>query len=121
MPIRPENKDRYPADWGAISMRIRFERAQGQCECLGECRRGHAGRCTAVHGQPSPATGSKVCLTVAHLDHTPENCNDTNLRAMCNACHLTYDAPHHAETAARTRAAERASWMTQLPGLEVAL
>lgn len=27
MPIRPENRDRYPKDWPEISRRIRFERA----------------------------------------------------------------------------------------------
>lgn len=45
MPIRPENRDRYPRDWKQISERIRFERAQGRCECEGECGRGtHTGR-----------------------------------------------------------------------------
>lgn len=27
MPIRPENRARYPKNWKAISLRIRFERA----------------------------------------------------------------------------------------------
>ena len=35
MPIRPENKARYPKDWPAISRRIRFERANNQCEFCG--------------------------------------------------------------------------------------
>ena len=39
MPIRPEMKDLYPADWPAVSQRIRFERAGGKCEWRG-----------AVHG-----------------------------------------------------------------------
>ncbi len=104
MPIRPENRDRYPADWPAISERIRFTRAQGRCECYGECRRGsHAGRCPNVHGQPAYGTGSKVVLTVAHLNHTPEDCSEDNLRAMCQGCHLHYDSEHHKQTAARTR------------------
>ena len=38
----------------------------------------------------------KVVLTVAHLDHTPENNDRDNLRALCQACHLAYDAPHKA-------------------------
>lgn len=104
MPIRPENRDRYPADWPAISERIRFTRAQGRCECYGECRRGsHAGRCPNVHGQPAYGTGSKVVLTVAHLNHAPEDCSEDNLRAMCQGCHLHYDSDHHKQTAARTR------------------
>ena len=54
MPILAENRDRYPADWPAISDRIRFGRAHGRCECRGECglRHGGAGdRCEAPHGK----------------------------------------------------------------------
>lgn len=111
MPIRPENRHRYPANWKAISLAIRTGRAAGRCECLGECGRGtHDGRCPNCNGQLAYGTGSKVVLTVAHLDHTPENCDPGNLRAMCNGCHLHYDRQHHAETraATRRRAAEQA-------------
>lgn len=106
MPIRPENKARYPKDWKAISHRIRFERADFQCECEGECgRMTHDGRCTNRHGQKAYSTGSIVVLTTAHLNHIPEDCRDENLRAMCQGCHLHYDRAHHAETAAATRRA----------------
>jgi hypothetical protein len=104
MPIRAENRGRYPKDWAVVSRRIRFERAAGRCECHGECGRGtHTGRCPNVHGSPAYGAGSLVVLTVAHLDHTPENCGDDNLRAMCQGCHLHYDRAHHNETAYRTR------------------
>ena len=109
MPIRPENKPRYPKDWARISYRIRFTRAGGRCECAGECGREHTGRCAARHGAPNPRTGATVWLTTAHLDHTPEHCDDANLKAMCQGCHLAYDAEHHAETAKATRAAKRAA------------
>ena len=107
MPIRPENRDRYPANWPAISDSIRFGRAHQRCECEGECGRGTHGlrRCPNRHGQPAYGTGSKVVLTVAHLDHVPENCDPDNLRAMCQGCHLHYDREHHRETAAATRRA----------------
>lgn len=39
-----------------------------------------------------------VVLTIAHLDHTPENCDPSNLRALCQQCHNRYDAKHRAET-----------------------
>lgn len=105
-PIRPENRGRYPSNWRDISLRIRTVRAAGRCECLGECGRGtHDGRCPNRNGSPAYGTGSKVVLTVAHLDHTPENVDDSNLRAMCNGCHLHYDRDHHRETAAATRRA----------------
>ena len=99
MPIRPENRKRYPADWPQISARIRFERAAGRCECRGECGTLHVGRCSARHGEPHPVTGSRVVLTTAHRDHTPENCADGNLFAACQRCHLAYDAER---TVART-------------------
>lgn len=115
MPIRPENRGRYPADWPEISSRIRFVRAQRRCECEGECGRGtHTGRCPNVHGQAAYGTGSKVVLTVAHLNHTPEDCRDENLRAMCQGCHLHYDIEHHMQTAARTRTAALAAQMDPL-------
>ena len=56
-------------------------------------------------GEPMPAPGAWELLTVrlvqvqlgcAHLDHDPANCDDSNLRALCDRCHLQHDAPHHA-------------------------
>lgn len=96
MPIRKENRDRYPASWREISARIRNERAQGQCECEGECGHDHYGRCPAENGGRDPISGNRVVLTVAHLDHVPENCDDDNLRAFCQRCHNAYDAPERA-------------------------
>ncbi|HXM54564.1 MAG TPA: hypothetical protein VOB72_04180 [Candidatus Dormibacteraeota bacterium] len=113
MPIRPENRLRYPANWPAISWTIRWIRALGQCECHGQCGIWHplpglrSDRCAALNGYPHPLTGSTVVLTVAHLDHTPENCHPANLRAMCQGCHLRYDRDHHAETRRATLAAQR--------------
>lgn len=126
MPIRPENRARYPANWPEIRLRI-LARAMHRCEYEG---------CTAVHralgywrdgkwvplpralrdaGVDGPmviacADGSeikviRIVLTIAHLDHTPENCDPANLRAWCQRHHLAYDAQHHAETAYRTRRA----------------
>ena len=117
MPIRPEDRARYPDNWPDISASIR-RRSGGRCECKGECGRGHRGRCRAWHDQPHPVTRSRVVLTVAHLDHTPENCDPANLFAACQACHLSYDAEHHAATRARTRHAEAVADMDPLFTLE---
>jgi len=109
-PIRPENRDRYPADWPAISLAVK-DRAGWRCECEGECGRpvehlSGDSRCRNRHGAPAYGTGSKVVLTTAHLDHTPENCDPANLKAMCQGCHLHYDRDHHAKTRAKTRTVE---------------
>ncbi|UJW36873.1 hypothetical protein L3Q67_45220 (plasmid) [Saccharothrix sp. AJ9571] len=108
MPIRPENLERYPADWPMISYRIRFERAHSRCECRGECGRPAAhlatdGRCRNHHGQPAYGTGRLVVLTTAHRDHIPEHCEETNLFAACQGCHLHYDRDHHAQTRQRVQ------------------
>lgn len=90
MPIRPENRARYPKDWKAISLRIR-ERAGWRCEGTPDFP-----DCRAANGEPHPETGSRVVLTVSHTDHMPENCADGNLRALCQRCHLHWDRHHHA-------------------------
>lgn len=82
MPIHPSMKDLYPPDWEKISRRIRFERAAGRCEW-----------CGAENYRPHPETGSRVVLTVAHLDHNPANNSESNLAALCQKCHNRYDAP----------------------------
>jgi hypothetical protein len=37
-------------------------------------------------------------LTIAHLDHNPQNNKESNLKALCQKCHLNYDLEHHKET-----------------------
>lgn len=131
-PIRASERARYPADWPAISLRIRKVRARGKCECTGQCGHDHraeliayAGeenlrpgldhsRCIARNGLRHWLTESVVVLTTAHLDHQPENCDDDNLLAMCQRCHLAYDAEHHAETRAANRQAALAAQMEPL-------
>lgn len=81
MPIRKENQKRYPSEWPMISLWVRVC-AGWRCEW-----------CGAVQGAPHPKTGSRVVLTVAHLDHMPENCAPNNLAALCQRCHNQYDAP----------------------------
>ena len=84
MPIKPENRGRYPANWKEIRAAI-LERADNKCEFCGI--ENYAVR-----------DGSRVVLTIAHLDHTPEHNNPDNLRALCQRCHNRYDAKHRAET-----------------------
>lgn len=119
MPIRPENRDRYPRDWPEISARIR-QRAGNRCEECGVKNYALGGRDeqgTFWEATPKgdkmarlewPEPGEtwwcscgpqvrklriiRIVLTVAHLDHTPENCADDNLKALCQRCHNRLDA-----------------------------
>ena len=79
--IRPENKALYPANWKEIVAHIR-QRSGGFCEL-----------CGAENYKPHPVTGSKVVLTVMHLNHNPADCSDYNLKDACQKCHNSYDAP----------------------------
>lgn len=99
MPIRPENRARYPKDWKAIVEKVRAR--------SGDCCEGSPAfpDCRAPNGAAHPVTGSRVVLTTGHLDHVPENCALANLRHWCQRCHLVYDRKHHAETSAATRRA----------------
>lgn len=126
MPIKPENRARYPKDWPEIRARI-LQRAGMRCEHDG-CAARHRAEGYWRNGAFVPMSralrdagckvgdsidcsdGSiikliRIVLTIAHLDHTPENCDDSNLRAMCQRHHLAYDAEHHKQTAYATRRA----------------
>lgn len=105
------NPQDYPANWKRISAEIRFGRAAGRCECRGECglHRTHPGprRCVEQHGQPAVWARGRVVLTTAHLCHRPRCARRAHLRAMCQRCHLRYDAALHRQHAAETRDRKR--------------
>lgn len=81
----PINYKEYHPKWSLISRLIRFRRAENRCE-----------QCAAENYQPHPITGSKVVLTVAHLDHDKDNNKFDNLAALCQRCHLYHDRWQHA-------------------------
>ena len=101
MPIKPENKHRYPKSWKDIRAEI-LARANNRCEFCGVQNYSWVQR----HGKGieydkdwayclSDEDGAvRIILTIAHLDHTPENCAPDNLRALCQLCHNRYDMPH---------------------------
>lgn len=126
MPIRPTERDRYPKEWPAVSARIR-KLSGGQCECEGECGlhqdavdewtgeyRAGPWRCRERHGEAAQWARGLVVLTVAHLNHQPEDCRDENLKAMCQRCHNRYDQKHRQQNARRTRRAAKRNGGTVL-------
>ena len=111
MPIKAENRRRYPAHWADLRRAI-LDRAGHRCEPCGVPN--HAWRLANTDDwtrNPGQAETwamdgervARIVLTIAHLDHTPENCDLANLRALCQRCHLAYDAEHHRQSAYATR------------------
>ena len=108
MPIKRENRHRYPADWKAIRERI-LARAGYRCELCGAPDRrliyrnaDHPAIWTVMdmrHPNAHYCDPVRVILTVAHLDPTYECCDDTCLLALCQRCHLKIGA--HVRHAAR--------------------
>lgn len=81
MPIDYKN---YCKDWKKRSLFIRTYRAKNKCEF-----------CGCQNKEPHPITGSKVVLTVAHLDRNRDNNSFFNLAALCQRCHLNHDKWQH--------------------------
>lgn len=118
MPIKKELKGFYPIDWVELSRVVRFERAGGRCE---QCGRPHGttishlgdGRwfdpdAEAWRDGEGRAVGwvdyrayerrlrrMRVILAAAHLNHDPADNRSSNLKALCQRCHLLHDREEH--------------------------
>lgn len=113
MPIKPENRARYPRDWKAIRARI-LDRAENRCEWCGvpnhaigeRSADGEFRELPGMQAEVAALDGARtvqIVLTIAHLDHTPEHNDPENLRALCQRCHNRYDQQHRKGNAAETR------------------
>ena len=90
MAFDPKN---YPPDWRLRRRFIIDYRARGCCEW-----------CGAVNREAHPATGKTVTLTIAHVwDKRPAMASLLNLAALCQPCHLRWDAADHARSRLRKR------------------
>jgi ribosomal protein S14 len=117
MPIRPENRWLYPIDWQQLSHTVRFDRAGAKCEGCGRphlrrvvhlgngrwwdadvrCWRSDRGKRLSMKGGFVLASirVTYVVLACAHLDHDPRNSAPSNLKALCQRCHMIHDAAEH--------------------------
>lgn len=95
MPIK---KSDYPKDWPEISRRVRVQ-AGDRCEL-----------CPAENGKPHWKTGSRVVLTVHHIDGNRRNNGKHNLISLCQRCHLRLDREKHI----RNRKARRGGYQEKL-------
>lgn len=107
MPIRQENKKLYPKNWKEIRQAI-LKRAGNRCEFCGvenyaegyRDENGHFVESCGMQQEADALDGLhiiKIVLTIAHLDHNPQNNDPANLRALCQKCHLNHDIEQHRE------------------------
>lgn len=76
----PMDRSKYPADWDAIADKVKTD-AGWRCEqCGRQCR-----------FPDEPFDTHRRTLTVAHINHVESDCRESNLVALCPACHLQYD------------------------------
>jgi len=79
----PCDYSEYPDNWKQIRATI-LNRAGNHCEL-----------CDAENHKPHWKTGSKVILTIHHIDRDRKNNNPLNLIALCQRCHLRLDLQYH--------------------------
>ena len=77
----PVDMKKYSPFWKIIRAGI-LSRAKDRCEL-----------CNAENYKPHWKTGSKVVLTIHHIDCDIKNDKDYNLIALCQRCHNKLDMP----------------------------
>ena len=115
----PIDYKKYPKDWKEIRLKI-LTRAKDRCEL---CHvRNHALGARDKNGEwhdeddihsMNASLGEelfgdlpkmiRIVLTVAHLDHDISNNAVSNLRALCQRCHLAHDRMENLGNARNTR------------------
>jgi len=109
----PIDYKKYHPDWKKIAAAIR-EREGHKCKFCGVENyaigyRNEVGTFIELSPMESESRSEdglkqiRIILTVAHLDHNIENNEPENLAALCQKCHLRYDANHHAKNSKATR------------------
>lgn len=128
MPIRREFRQFYGREWREVTRPRILKRAGNRCEQCGvpnntdvtraagwwvewivDWHKGAKFHWRDDHGAirkssevadvlDAPTRLVRIVLTIAHMNHTPGDDRDENLKALCQYHHLHYDAGHHAET-----------------------
>lgn len=120
MPIRPERKHLYPANWKSEIVPMIRARSGDSCEACGVKNKAQIQRhingynwryvgsdeVWGIHGTPivvrEPIRENlwnkpvKVVLTVAHLNHDETDNRPENLEHLCQLHHNRHDAKHRA-------------------------
>ena len=122
----PIDYKKYPSNWKSEIRPSVLKRANNSCECCGvdnymtrrfvdgksqtdnyENQTYAEAKALAEHMNSFCDDGlgkwSIVVLTIAHLDHDISNNDLSNLKALCQKCHLSYDKDLHKENSRQTR------------------
>ncbi len=109
MPIRPEMRALYPANWKEIRADI-LERDGHKCATCGLQNYATGWRDWEGNFYPcDPAAEPsrkviRIVLTIAHVDNPdPADCRPDNLKALCQRCHNILDMPMRQRNARKTR------------------
>jgi hypothetical protein len=92
----PMNRSLYPAYWPQLAQLIK-RRADWTCQDCGRpCYRPGETFPDLANRLPREWTWQldrprRFILTVAHLNHRPEDCAISNLKALCTVCHCRMD------------------------------
>lgn len=135
----PMDRRLYPDNWDELALEIKTEANWCCTECGRPCRQPGESfddflkRCWnpslemryptyEMDGERRVSKAGRFVLTVAHIDHEPQNCDRTNLKALCAPCHGTYDLKQMGRK--RVLKAERAGQLRiddALNGMQLAL
>jgi hypothetical protein len=132
MPIAREFRQFYGREWREVTRPRILKRAGNKCErCrvpnhaevirIGGCwleqrvswKDGRIQTWRGPDGRPlldkprGPTRRVRIVITIAHLNHTPGDDVDENLKAMCQWCHLNHDKQHHKESRSTRKDAQR--------------
>lgn len=111
----PINLKDYPSNWKAIALQTKHSAGWVCQQCHRPCRRtgeslsDFRNRIDKELQSEFDSKPQRFTLTTAHLNHTPMDCDPTNLKALCSVCHLRYDAQHHAKTRASKKSFKQLS------------
>ena len=121
MPINPDFRHFYGREWRKVTRPRILARAGNKCEDCGApngldlVRSGKLWRRWNPRKNRGRIGGKfmenphlvRCVLTIAHLNHTPGDDRDENLKALCQWCHLNFDKDHHRESRATRKDAAR--------------
>jgi hypothetical protein len=111
MPIKQENKHLYLPLKEWKELRESRIKAQGKrckfCGIPNYAIRIRYKNLELFNHEPVEIKRSRVVLTIAHLDHNPQNNAEGNTPALCQFCHCRHDITHHLETRKKTIAEKK--------------